>query len=45
MAKSKIAKAWEAAAKNYTRVSLGKITELSKAEKVLVVNGVTQEIN
>jgi hypothetical protein len=41
MAKPKIAKAWEAA--RYTRVTLGKITELARAEKALVVNGVTQE--
>ena len=41
MTKSKTAKAWEAA--GYTRITLGKITELSRAEKALVVNGVTQE--
>jgi len=41
MAKSKTAKAWEAA--GYTRISLGKITNLTPPKNVLVVNGVTQE--
>jgi hypothetical protein len=42
MPKSKIAKAWEAA--GYTRVTLGKITNLTPPKEcVLVVNGVTQE--
>ena len=41
MAKSKIAKIWEAA--GYTRVTLGKITDLTPPKDVRVVNGVTQE--
>ncbi len=43
MPKSKTTKAWETA--GYTRITLGKTTELARAEKALVVNGVTQETN